>query len=131
MLKEGPAHAMDSQSVVAHVLTQVSSGNISQAFRFTARGVGKPPGVHKSSTDWSRRMDWERGKVINGACSGKSDTADEFEQMVRERYATMLNTQSYRFVGETPAWQRNSRVVEHVVEVQTKGEDCTALSLRP
>jgi len=123
MLKEGPAGLMPSESVVEHVLTQVSSGNISQAFRFTCRYPGKPAGVHKSSTDWSKRMNWEKCKIIGGSCTGKSETEATFEEMVKQRFPSMLSTQGYRFVGGAPAWQTAaSRVVEHVVEVQTRDQ---------
>merc|ERR1719446_1473643 len=61
MIKDGPSMHTSSQNVVEFVLSQVAAGNISQAFRFTARGGGKPAGVHKSSTDWSKRMNWEKG----------------------------------------------------------------------
>ena len=122
MLKEGPAGLMPSESVVEHVLTQVSSGNISQAFRFTCRYPGKPAGVHKSSTDWSKRMNWEKGRVISGACSGRSETEEDFSQMLQQRYPTMLVTKAYRFVGGEAPWYQQ-RVVEHMVEVQTSQDE--------
>ena len=122
MIKDGPSMHTSSQNVVEFVLSQVAAGNISQAFRFTARGGGKPAGVHKSSTDWSKRMNWEKGRVISGACSGRSETEEDFSQMLQQRYPTMLVTKAYRFVGGEAPWYQQ-RVVEHMVEVQTSQDE--------
>ena len=67
--------------------------------------------------------------IINGAPSGRPLAYEDFEQMVKARYATLLQTEQYRFVGDATDWQmkqgRESSTAEkeYLVEVQTnKGE---------
>jgi len=126
LAKIGPHSTASPKQVVEHVVEELSSmGNISQAFRFTAMPPWKQ-GTHRSTTDWSQRMDWERCKVIHGTCSGGVVDMEAFEGVLRSKYAALLETKKYRFVGDDSAWQQKGGAEkmtaekEYVVEVQTK-----------
>ena len=67
----GPHHTTTPKEVVEFVITQLRQGDVDEAFSFTCIPVAKR-GCHKSSTDWSRRMAWEKASVIAGAPSGKA-----------------------------------------------------------
>ena len=98
MRKLGPHHTTAPKQVVEHIVTELRQGNISQAFRFTCN----PPwrqGTHASTTDWSVRMAWDKATVIEGTPSGRTVDKQAFIRMVRSRYAALLDTQQYRFVG--------------------------------
>ena len=82
--KLGPHSTTSPRQVVEHVLTELREGDVQQAFNFTAL----PPwrqGTHRTITDWTQRMDWEKCQVIHGACSGKLVDRPSFEQLVRSR----------------------------------------------
>jgi len=125
LTKIGPHSTTSPKQVVEHIVVELTSGNISQAFRFTAMPPWKQ-GTHRSTTDWSMRMDWERCKVIHGACSGGVVDMDRFEGLLRSKYAALLETESYRFVGDDSAWQQKNGAEkmtapkEYTVEVETK-----------
>jgi len=130
MRKLGPHHTTSPKEVIEHVVMELQEGNLSAPFTFTSM----PPwrqGTHRSSTDWSQRMAWDKATIINGHPSGSTVTFDSFSAMVRERYASLLQTSQYRFVGDASAWQtKQGREMptdekEYVVEVQTRnGEHC-------
>ena len=64
MIKDGPSMHTSSQNVVEFVLSQVAAGNISQAFRFTARGLLPGDLFFK---DWhSDIVADNRGQFVNG-----------------------------------------------------------------
>ena len=125
--KEGPQHLTSPRQVVEFVMNELSVGNVDQAFMFTCVPVAKR-GVHKSSTDWSRRMNWETCKVINGAPSGVACDATKFDSIIRSRFSPLLATSTYRFVGDTSAWQvdrgreKMTAVKNYVVEAKTRSE---------
>ena len=131
----GPHHTTTPREVVQHIITELQQHNISQAFAFTAVPVLKR-GTHKSSTDWSHRMSWEKAKVINDAPSGKACNADDFEAMVRSKYAPLLNVVQYRFVGDDSAWQQKNghekmtAVKDYVVEVRTRESEHLLLKFK-
>ena len=91
MREMGPHHTTTPRQVVEHIITSLRGGNITQAFAFTCVPVGKR-GTHKSSTDWSNRMAWEKASVINGAPSGLFYNRDAFESAVRSNCCCKLGT---------------------------------------
>lgn len=107
LLSQGPHHTTTPKEVVEHVVTQLCQGNVEQAFTFTCVPVTKR-GTHKSSTDWTQRMAWEKCQVINGAPSGRYLDSSGFENMVQTRYPALLDTESFRFVGDTSSWQQKN-----------------------
>ena len=128
MQRLGPHHTTTPKEVVEFVITQLRQGNISQAFAFSAIPVTKR-GTHKSSTDWSNRMAWAQAQIIGGAPSGKFHDREAFEQMVRGQYAGLLDTQVFRFLGDTTPWQQKdgmekmTSVKEYLVEVKTSKDE--------
>ena len=133
--KLGPHHTTTPKQVVEHVITQLRAGNVSQAFSFTCVPVTKR-GTHKSSTDWSQRMAWEKCTVINGAPSGGFVDLPAFETMVKSRYSALLETNMFRFVGDDSPWQQKhgrepmTAVKEYVVEVMTCREEHLLLKFK-
>ena len=151
--KEGPHDRTSPRQVVEHVLTEMREGDLQQAFDFTSC----PPwrqGTHKSSSDWSQRMDWAHSKTIEGVPSGRTCALADFEGLVksrcaparnfygahfgaqfsdaarrRRRYAALLQTKAYRFVGDDSAWQQKGGLEqmtapkEYVVEVQAGAKE--------
>jgi len=124
MQQMGPHHTTTPREVVEYVITKLKEKDVAEAFTFTCIPVTKR-GCHKSSTDWTRRMAWERAHVIGGAPSGKALAAPEFEEMLRSTYSGLLETAGYRFLGDASAWQQQNgaqemtAVKEYVVEVKT------------
>ena len=135
MHRIGPHHTTTPKEVVQHVITELREGNVSQAFSFTCVPVTKR-GTHKSSTDWSQRMTWDRCKVINDAPSGGHANLQEFESMVRSRYAPLLETEEFRFVGDDSPWQQKrgqekmTAVKDYVVEVKTRSREHLLLKFK-
>ena len=135
MQQFGPHHTVTPKDVVEFVITELRSGNISQAFAFSAIPVTKR-GTHKSSTDWSRRMAWEKAQIIGGAPSGQHHDASRFEIMVKEKYAALLDTDAFRFLGDDSPWQQKNgmekmtAVKEYVVEVKTRNAEHYLLKFR-
>jgi len=131
----GPCHTTTPKQVVEHLLVALREGEIEQAFRFTCVPVGKR-GTHKSSTDWSHRLDWEKCSVINGAPSGRFVDEEGFSQMVRSRYAALLRTDEFRFIGDTSPWQQKNgqakmtEVKDYVVETKTQTGEHLLLKFR-
>jgi len=121
----GPHANTSPRDVVEHVVTSCRGGDIHQAFRFTCIPVAKR-GTHKSSTDWSMRMRWEKCKLIGDAPSGAACDTAGFEAMMRERYTPLLQTEAFRLVGDGSAWQQKNghekmtAPKEYVVEIKTK-----------
>jgi len=128
MQSYGPHHTTTPREVVEFVITELQRGNISQAFAFSAIPVTKR-GTHKSSTDWSRRMAWEKAQIIGGAPSGQHHDSEGFEAMVRDKYGALLNTDVFRFLGDATPWQQKNGMEkmtaekEYLVEVKTKKDD--------
>lgn len=124
MQANGPHHTTTPREVVEYVVTKLRQGEIDEAFAFTCIPMAKR-GCHKSSTDWTRRMAWERARVIGGAPSGTAYERDPFAQMVRKTYAPLLQTDGYRFIGDASSWQQKNglekatAVKEYVVELKT------------
>ena len=88
--KEGPHDRTSPRQVVEHVLTEMREGDLQQAFDFTSC----PPwrqGTHKSSSDWSQRMDWAHSKTIEGVPSGRTCALADFEGLVKSRCAPARN----------------------------------------
>uniref|UniRef100_A0A7S2H127 Uncharacterized protein n=1 Tax=Haptolina brevifila TaxID=156173 RepID=A0A7S2H127_9EUKA len=131
----GPCHTTTPKQVVEHVLVELREGDIEQAFRFTCVPVGKR-GTHKSSTDWSHRMAWEKCSIINGAPSGHFVDEEAFSQMVRSRYAALLATDEFRFLGDASSWQQKNgqakmtAVKDYVVETKTRTGEHLLLKFR-
>eukprot|EP00316_Scyphosphaera_apsteinii_P021357 CAMPEP_0119338002 /NCGR_PEP_ID=MMETSP1333-20130426/95157_1 /TAXON_ID=418940 /ORGANISM="Scyphosphaera apsteinii, Strain RCC1455" /LENGTH=172 /DNA_ID=CAMNT_0007349177 /DNA_START=253 /DNA_END=771 /DNA_ORIENTATION=+ len=127
MQQDGPHHTVTPRDVVEFVITETCKGNLSQAFKFTAIPVMKQ-GCHKSSTDWTQRMSWEKSRVISGVPSGPFNDYAGFESMVRSRYSALLDTEGFRFVGDDSSWQskngleKETAVKEYVVELKTEKE---------
>lgn len=126
MQELGPHHTTTPKEVVEYVITKLRQGDVAEAFTFTCIPTAKR-GCHKSSTDWSRRMAWDKAREIGGAPSGKAHEAAEFGEMVRAAYAPLLKTEGYRFIGDASNWQlkngleKATAVKEYVVEVKTTG----------
>jgi len=102
--KIGPHDQTSPRQVIEHVIVELQAGNLSQAFTFTSM----PPwrqGVHKSTTDWTQRMAWDKSTIIEGTPSGRTVTLSDFEEMVRTRYGSLLQTEQYRFIGDSSPWQ--------------------------
>ena len=124
MQQDGPHHTTTPKEVVEYVVTRLRQGDVRQAFEFTCIPTAKR-GCHKSSTVWTKRMAWDSAREIGGASSGKNLEQDEWENMVRVKYAPLLQTEGYRFIGDATAWQQqNGRqeataVKDYVVEVKT------------
>ena len=123
MRRDGPHHTTTPKEVVEYVVTKLQEGDIDAAFEFTCIPVSKR-GCHKSSTVWTRRMAWDKARVIGGAPSGKAHERAEFDAMLRGEYVPLLQTSGYRFLGDASAWQRSNgmsetAVKEYVVEVKT------------
>lgn len=122
--KIGPHHTTSPRQVVEHVITELRNGDIQQAFTFTCAPPWKQ-GTHRSNTDWSQRMDWEKCQIINDSCSGGIATLPCFEQKLRTKYAALLDTQQYRFLGDDSAWQSKNGLEkfeapkEYVVEIDS------------
>jgi len=131
----GPHHTTTPKQVVEHVITELREGNISQAFQFSCVPVTKR-GTHKTSTDWSQRMAWEKCNVINGAPSGRFVDLTDFEAMVKSRYAALLDTEQFRFVGDASPWQQKqghekmTAVKDYVVEVKTRSKEHLLLKFK-
>lgn len=127
--KLGPQGQTSPKQVVEHVVLQLGAGNDEAAFAFTSL----PPwraGTHRSNTDWSKRMDWAKSRVISGQPSGALVDESSFGQLLSERFAFLRQTQAYRLVGDDSEWQQKrgrekmTAVKEYVVEVETAdGED--------
>ena len=135
MRKIGPHSTTSPREVVEHVLTELREGDMQQAFNFTAL----PPwrqGTHRSVTDWTQRMDWEKCQVIHGTCTGGLVDRQSFEQLMRRRYAALLDTEQYRFIGDGSAWQQKdgaekmTAVKVYVVEVRTRSGDHLLLKFK-
>jgi len=128
LASRGPHHTTTPKEVVEHVLTMLRTGNVGQAFNFTCIPVTKR-GTHKSSTDWTHRMAWEKCQVINDQPSGGYLNERDFRQMVQTRYPSLLETDAFRFVGDDSAWQQKkgkekmTAVKEFIVEVKTLKEE--------
>ena len=122
-------------SFPAHAESLSASGNISQAFAFTCVPMNNR-GLHKSSTDWSKRMAWDRCRIINDEPSGQFYDHEAFAQMVRERYAPMLGVDGFRFLGDSSAWQQQKGTAkmtdpkQYVVEVKTRRGDHLILDFK-
>ena len=105
MLRKVRPHGTTTpKQVIEHVVMELREGNLSQAFTFTSM----PPwrqGTHKSSTDWTQRMAWDKSTIINGHPSGNTMAYDAFASMVKARYAALLETEQYRFIGDDTEWQ--------------------------
>ena len=122
--KLGPQGQTSPKQVVEHVVLQLGAGNDEAAFAFTSL----PPwraGTHRSNTDWSKRMDWAKSRVISGQPSGALVDESSFGQLLSERFAFLRQTQAYRLVGDDSEWQQKrgrekmTAVKEYVVEVET------------
>jgi len=128
MQEIGPHHTTTPREVVEYVVTKLREGDMDEAFTFTCIPNAKR-GCHKSSTDWRRRMAWDRARVIGDAPSGTAHEHDAFAEMVRTTYAPLLKTEGYRFIGDDSAWQQKgglesaTAVKEYVVELKTIGGD--------
>lgn len=131
----GPHHTTTPKQVVEHVITELREGNVSQAFAFTCVPVTKR-GTHKTSTDWTQRMAWEKCNVINGAPSGRFVDLPTFESMVKARYSPLLDTEEFRFVGDASPWQQKqgrekmTAVKDYVVEVKTRSQEHLLLKFK-
>ena len=80
-------------------------------------------------------MAWDKATVIEGTPSGRTVDKQAFIRMVRSRYAALLDTQQYRFVGDSSAWQNKhgekmTAEKEYVVELQTRDGDHQIVSFR-
>jgi hypothetical protein len=124
----GPHHTTTPRDVVEFVISELGRGNISRAFEFTAIPAGKR-GTHQSSTSWTRRMAWEKCRIIGGAPSGLHYALSDFEAMMKTNYNVLLESTEYRFLGDSTPWQQKegrqkmTAPKEYVVEVKTgKGE---------
>ena len=133
--QQGPHHTTTPKEVVEYVIMSLRQKNVTEAFKFTCIPSHKR-GCHKSSTDWTRRMAWEKARVIGGAPSGKALESDDFEAMVRSTYGCMLETKEYRFIGDSSAWQQKrghekmTAVKEYVVETKTAKGDHLLLKFK-
>ena len=133
--QQGPHHTTTPKEVVEYVIMSLRQKNVTEAFKFTCIPSHKR-GCHKSSTDWTRRMAWEKARVIGGAPSGKALESEDFEAMVRSTYSSMLDTKEYRFIGDSSAWQQKrghekmTAVKEYVVETKTAKGDHLLLKFK-
>ena len=135
--KLGPHPTTSPKQVVEHVLHSLSfSQNISQAFAFTCVPLAKR-GTHKSSTDWSRRMAWDKCAVVRGEPSGHFYDHEKFASMVRAQYAPLLELEGYHFIGDSSSWQHGSarRVKmtgpkQYVVEARTRANEHLVITFK-
>jgi len=121
--------------VIEHIVMQMREGNMSTAFEFTSM----PPwrqGTHRSSTDWSQRMAWDKSTIINGHPSGRTVAFDDFSSMVSDRYGGLLQVEQYRFVGDASMWQTKqgqempTAEKAYMLEVQTRGGEHQLVKFR-
>jgi len=135
MQRLGPHHTTTPREVVEYVINKLREGDATEAFKFTCIPVTKR-GCHKSSTDWTRRMSWEKARVIGDAPSGIALESAEFNQMLQSSYAPLMKTTSYRFIGDRTAWQQKkghqkmTAVKEYVVELKTNREEHFLVKMR-
>ena len=135
MQQDGPHHTVTPKEVVEYVVTKLRQGEVKQAFEFTCIPTSKR-GCHKSSTVWTRRMAWDKAREIGGDPSGLALEHDDWEKMVRSTYAPLLQTEGYRFIGDSTPWQqKNGRqsatgVKDYMVEVKTTGGDHLLVKFR-
>ena len=135
--KYGPHHTTSPKQVVEHIIRELSTPqqNISQAFAFTCVPMNNR-GLHKSSTDWSKRMAWDRCRISNDEPSGQFYDHEAFVEMIRDRYTPMLGIDGFRFIGDSSAWQQqqgNAKMTDpkqYVVEVKTRRGDHLILDFK-